>query len=191
MHASLPAGRRGRALALAFACIVVALLWLAVFAPLAGWYEQRDEALQARRVLAAHEAALVGTLAQLQAAAGDAAHRPMQLATLNGATDAYASATLQGLLQAMAGKAGTTLTSIDTLPGAPVGAYQRIGLRVAMTATWPVFIGFLQSVETATPQMLVDDLSLHSSALTLAGSHDLPIQAGFTVFAFRSRTASR
>jgi general secretion pathway protein M len=133
-------------------------------------------------------AALVKTLPALQQMADEAANRPPPLAVLNGDTDAYASASLQVLIQDMAGKAGATLTSIGTLPGAPIGAYQRIGLRIAMTATWPNFIQFLHTVEAATPQMLVDDLSLHSSVMTLAGAADMPIQASLTVVAFRSRS---
>jgi hypothetical protein len=56
-----------------------------------------------------------------------------------------------------------------------------------MTATWPVFIQFLHAVEAALPQMLVDDISPHSSVMTLASSADLPIQANCTGVAFRSR----
>jgi general secretion pathway protein M len=133
------------------------------------------------------EVELVETLAGLQKIAREAANRPLPLAVLSRDTDAYASASLQGLAQDMAGKSGATLTSIGTLSGVPVGDYQRIGLRVAMTATWPVVIQFLHAVEAAPPQMLADDISLHSSVMTLASSADLPIQARFTGVAFRSR----
>jgi general secretion pathway protein M len=188
MNAALPTGRRGQVLALALTLLVGALLWIAIVNPLTGWYALRAETLQQRRALVSREVELVKTLPELQKIGFDTESRPLPLAVLSGDTDAYASASLQGLMQDMAGNMGATLNSIGTLPGTPVGAYQRIGLRVTMTATWQVFIQFLHSIEAATPQMLVDDLSLHSSVMTLASSADLPIQASFTVVAFRSRS---
>ena len=187
MNATLPTGRRGQVIAVALTILVVALVWIAIVNPLTGWYNQRAETLRQRQELLSREIELVGTLTTLQKLAREAANRPLPLAVLTGDTDAYASASLQGLMQDMASKSGATLTSVGTLSGVPVGDYQRIGLRVAMTATWPVFIQFLHAVEAATPQMLVDDISLHSSVMTLASSADLPIQVSFTVVAFRSR----
>jgi general secretion pathway protein M len=187
MNASLPTGRRGQIISVALTLLGAALIWVAIVNPLTGFYDRRSETLRQRRALLSHEVELVATLADLQKIAREAANRPLPLAVLSGDTDAYASASLQGLMQDMARKSGATLTSIGTLSGAPVGDYQRIGLRVSMTATWPVFIQFLHAVEAATPQMLVDDISLHSSVMTLASSADLPIQASFTVVAFRSR----
>jgi general secretion pathway protein M len=187
MNATLPTGRRGQVIAVALTLLVVALVWIAIVNPLTGWYNQRAETLRQRQELLSREIELVGTLANLQKIAREAANRPLPLAVLSGDTDAYASASLQGLMQEMASKSGATLTSIGTLSGAPVGDYQRIGLRIAMTATWPIFIQFLHAVEAGTPQMLVDDISLHSSVMTLASSADIPIQASFTVIAFRSR----
>jgi general secretion pathway protein M len=187
MNAALPTGRRGQVIAVTLTLLVVALIWIAIVNPMTGWYDRRAETLRQRRELLSREVELVGTLANLQKIAREAANRPLPLAVLSGDTDAYASASLQGLMQDMASKSGATLTSIGTLSGVPVGDYQRIGLRVAMTATWPVFIQFLHGVEAATPQMLVDDISLHSSVMTLASSADLPVQASFTVVAFRSR----
>jgi general secretion pathway protein M len=186
MKLALPTGRPGQALALALTVLAATAVWVMGIAPLARWYVERAEALQQRRMFAAHAAALAADLPRLRRLADQpgGAHRP--LAALAGSSDAVASATLQGLLQKMAGDAGTSLSTIATLPAVPVGAYRRIGLHITMTASWSQFIRLLQTVETATPRMTVDDVTLHSSSMTLSGMVDPPIQASFTVSTFRS-----
>src|SRR5258707_13557897 len=129
MNAALPTGRRGQIIAVALTLLVVAVVWIAIVNPLTGWYDQRAETLRQRRRLLSREVELVGTLTNLQKLAREAANRPLPLAVLTGDTDAYASASLQGLMQDMASKSGATLTSVGTLAGVPVGDYQRIGLR--------------------------------------------------------------
>jgi len=183
MAGSLPNGRRGQALAVALSLAVVASVWAGVVAPLAGWHAEQAQRLEQRQALARRMAELAETLPTLQAqAAGRDAAGPAPSAVLGGETDAVAGAALQLLVHQMATGAGTSLSSVEVLPVEAVGGYRRIGLHVALTAPWPVLVHLLQSIEQATPPMLVDDLRVRGSPLRNVA---LPMDASFTVLAFR------
>ena len=128
----LPTGRRGRLLALGLTFAVLGALWVAVAAPLIEWHALRAEQVQARRALARRMAEIAETLPELrdQARVAAASGRASGEATLDGASDAIAAATLQGRLQEMAARAGAPLTSAEALPGEAAGAWRRIGVRV-------------------------------------------------------------
>jgi general secretion pathway protein M len=183
MTTSLPTGRRGQLLASALTLVVVASVWVGVVTPLLGWHAEQTQRMEQRRALARRMAELVETLPALQAqAAGRDATGPAPSAVLAGETDAVAGAALQLLVQQMATGAGTSLSSVEVVPAEAVGGYRRIGLHVALAAPWPVLVHLLQSLEQATPPMLVDDLRLHGSPLRNVA---LPMDASFTVLAFR------
>lgn len=186
--AGLPTGRRGQALALGVTLILLAALWAGVVAPLLALHADRVETLAQRRALAGRMANLAETLPLLrrQASAVEASG-PAPQALLEGATDAIAGATLQETVQRMAQAAGANLTSVEALPGQAAGALRRVGLRVSLAASWPVLIELLGAIDRAAPRMLVDDLSLQASLLTLRpGQSKLDIR--FSVYAFRTGT---
>ncbi len=184
MAGALPDGRRGQLLALLLTLAVVASVWAAVVAPLIAWQADQRERLEQRRALAGRMAALATTLPALQAqAATRNATGPAPSAVLAGDTDAVAGAALQQLVQQIANVAGTSPSSVEVLPAEIVGGYRRIGLRVALSAQWPVLVQLLRSIEQATPPMLVDDLRVHGSSLQNSA---LPMDASFTVLAFRA-----
>lgn len=196
MIETLPTGRRGQALAAGLLLLVLAAAWIAVAAPLLAWHADRAEALEQRSALARRMAQVAGTLPDLQqhAAAVDAAG-PVAATLLGGSTDAVAGATLQQLVQDMATQAGASLSSTEALPAetlaAGVGttdtaaAYRRIGVRVALSAPWPVLVQLLRAVGQASPQMLVDELQIRG-ARQFGIPGDLPLEASFIVLGFRS-----
>jgi general secretion pathway protein M len=184
MASSLPTGRRGQLLASALTLVVAASVWVGVVTPVLGWHAEQTQRLAQREALARRMAEVAATLPALRAqAAASGATGPAPSAVLAGETDAVAGAALQLLVQQMAAAAGTSLSSVEMLPAEAVGGYRRIGLHVALAAPWPVLVHLLQSIEQATPPMLVDDLRLHGSALPNVA---LPMDASFTVLAFRS-----
>ena len=85
----------------------------------------------------------------------------------------------------MAVRVGATLATTEALPAVQSGAFRQIGLHVALIAPWPVLVRLLQQIELATPRMLVDDLQVHGARLA-AAPPDRPLDAGFTVLAFRA-----
>ncbi len=74
-----------------------------------------------------------------------------------------------------------------SLPGEAAGAWRRIGVRVAVNAPWPAVVRLLQAIGAASPRMLVDDLQLRAPPLLLR-TGPRPMDAGFTVYAFRAET---
>ena len=183
---ALPEGRRGQAVAVGLLLLCLGLLWIVVAAPLVALHEERAEAIAGRRALAARMAQLAATLPDLRAqAASVQAVGPAQSALLGGATDAVAGATLQQLVLDLAVQAGATPSSTETLAAESVGAYRRVGVRIALTAPWPVLVRLLQAAAEATPGLLVNDLQIRGSRL-LVRPADVPLDALMTVSAFRA-----
>lgn len=187
MAATLPVGRRGQLLAGALTLLAAVTLWLGVVAPLLDFYTTRADRLDAMQSRVGREAALIDALPALRAQAQTAARTPTR-AVLVGSTDAIAGATLQEQVQAMASSANAQLTSIETLPAEQVGAYRRIGVRLELSAQLAVAVVLLRAVEEAQPSMLVDDIHLTSTPVGLQNTQ-LPLDAAFTVYAFRIGTA--
>jgi general secretion pathway protein M len=193
MNTTLPTGQAGRLLALGLTFIVLALVWLAVASPLIEWHSERAERLDQQRTLERRMEALTERLPELRQAASAGARAggtgPAAASLLEGATDAVAAASLQQLVQDMATRAGATLSSAETLPVTQTGSYRRIGLHVSVNAPWSVLIRLLQAIDSAAPRMLVDDFQVHGTH-SVVQPPDPPLDAGFTVFAFRSGAAS-
>jgi general secretion pathway protein M len=184
-------GWRGQVLAIGVTAAVAVLLWAAILNPLLTWHAEQAETLRMRSVLAERMASTAALLPELrqQLETGAAGNRASVVAVLAGATDALAGANLQEQVQKMAALAGASLASIETLPAEQAGAWRRIGLRVSLTVSWQVLIQLLESVNRATPAMLIDDLRVHASTSTSRPA-GLPLQTSFTVFGFRDNTSS-
>jgi general secretion pathway protein M len=187
MMSTLPTGQRGQVFAVALLVLAVAIAWLGLFSPVLDFYGSRADTITQLRERAAREAALIETLPELKRAAQEAAKTP-QRAVLAGNSDAIAGASLQEQVQSMASTASAQLTSIETLPAEQVGAYRRIGVRVELSAQLAVVVALLRAIEDAQPSMLVDDIRLTATPVGPQNTQ-LPLDAAFTVYAFRIGTA--
>ncbi|HVE20515.1 MAG TPA: type II secretion system protein GspM [Acidocella sp.] len=190
LHLRLPDGRRGQILALGIGLAALLLLWVALLAPLFGWYQERADELAQQRVLAVRMQALAREIPTLRAAV--AAQGPDQggpALLLQGDSDAIAGANLQSALQDLATRSGTSLDSAALAPVQAQGPLRKLGLQVSLTASWPALISFLASIETASPRMIVGGLSLSNAGPPDAGGAP-PVQASFTVSAFRAAGGS-
>jgi hypothetical protein len=180
---ALPEGKRGQALAAGLCLIGLVALWAGLLAPLYGWYETRAAALAEQRALAAHMQALAQAAPALQAAL-DRQSRGGAGALLAGASDAVAAANLQSVLQDLATGSGVSVQSVAPLAVLPLGNLRKIGLLLSLSGNWPQLIAFLAAIEAATPRMVIEDLTL-SAGVSTDASGDTPLQASFTVSAFR------
>ncbi|MBV8401604.1 MAG: type II secretion system protein M [Acetobacteraceae bacterium] len=186
MHGVLPGGVPGRMLALGLTLLALVLIWFAVIGPLLRLYDEGAATLEQQRILAHRMAQLAGMLPELQhQAEAQAGTGPAPNALLEGATDAIAGATLQERVQDMATTAGARVSSAEMLQPAQTGAYRRIGLRIACNAPWAVLVRLLQSIEQATPRMLIDDMRIHGPRVALQTPEPV-LNAEFTVLAFRA-----
>jgi hypothetical protein len=186
----MPTGRQGRILALALALAVAAALYLIVAAPLVGLFTERQGMIETRLMLLPRLRAVAAELPALRARiARLRADRRARNLTLDGATDAIASAGLESRLDAFARAVGATIGSTEILPAVPRGPYRRIGLRLVLTGTYETLVNLLAKLETARPPLIVDNLQLHGMlaqpGLNAAGT----IDAGLDVYGFRSATA--
>lgn len=180
----LPSGRTGQALAVGLLALLLLLIWTVVASPLIEWHADRGLLLQQRRVLASRMAQLTQSLPELERQAAEVTG-PIPGAIIEATSDAVAAATLQQAVQDMAARSGATLSSTEALPAEQVQGYRRIGLRVAMSAPWPVLVQVLRAISQATPQMLVDELQVHGGR-TPVGQASPPLEISWTVMGFRA-----
>jgi general secretion pathway protein M len=185
METALPDGLRGQILAVALTLTVLAALWFGAAAPLIAWYRDSADELAQHRTLLLHMQQVSAALPVLEHQSADM--HPAPVALLSGTTDALAAAVMQNAVQGMASAAGAELTSMETLPADTRGAYRRIGLRVSLSAPWPILIELLRAAGRAQPRMLIDDLQVRAAAMQ-EHSAAAPVSASFTLLAFRAAT---
>jgi general secretion pathway protein M len=160
---TLPTGWRGRMLAVGLAFAALAAAYTLVAAPLLELYADRAVLIETRRTLLAKLQAVAAELPGLRArvsetrAAGDTSK-----VTLDGASDPIASAALQGRIEELAGSAGITIGSTESLPAEVRGPYRRLGLRLVLSGSYDSLVTLLARIEAAAPPLIVDNLQIHS-----------------------------
>jgi general secretion pathway protein M len=182
----LPSGRGGQGLAVGVTLLAVLLTWLGVIAPVMEWHTDRDETLRRQRALAHRMAALVETLPALRKVAADTAgNGPKPGTLLAGATDAVAAAALQQKLDELAATSGVRIGSEEILPAQAAGEFRAIAVRVTLTAPFQALVALLEALAQAEMPMVADEMQLRGPQNANRDS-DLPVDARFTVTAYRS-----
>jgi Tfp pilus assembly protein PilO len=182
----MPTGRRGQLLALSLLFVALGGVYLLVVSPLLGLYAERAAVLEDRRMLvprlraAADELpTLRSQVEQLRAAAGT------RKITLEGASDAIASATLQSRIEELATSAGATIGSTESLPAEARSGYRRIGLRYVLSGSYETLVKFLAKLESATPPLVIDNLHIHGVLRRPGTPAAAGLDAGLDVYAYR------
>jgi general secretion pathway protein M len=179
---SLPTGRRGRILAIGVTLAVALALWLIIIAPLLNFYLQRADALRQRQTIMQHMEQLAAARPALEARVGQLGDQaPAGDSRLSGSIP-VATAALQGLVQDIAAGAGGSLTSVESLPGETTAGYRRVGVKLALSASWPVLVDFLQALEQSGTPMVVDDLQVRGTPQQVQARQQI-LDAGFSVYA--------
>jgi general secretion pathway protein M len=174
-------------LALGITLAVVLAVWIGLVGPLTSLYAGRSERLSQRQTLARHMEQLAATRPALEARAAELGRQSPSAVTANGnilsgSSTPVATAALQSLVQDIATNAGASLSSVESLPGETVAGYRRVGVKLSLSASWPVLIRFLQSLEQSNTPMAVDDLQIRSSASSSAADQQ-PLDAGLSIYA--------
>jgi hypothetical protein len=187
MTATLPMGWRGRLLALGLLSVALAILCTLAVAPLLDLYAVRAASLEARRALVAKLNAIEGQLPALRKRVAElrAAADSSRL-TLDGASDAVASAGLQGHIAELAAAAGMTVGSTESLPAQTQSGYHRLGLRVVLSGPYDSLVKLLGKIETTAPPLVVDNLQMHSFQRRPGAAAVSALDASFEVYGFRA-----
>jgi general secretion pathway protein M len=181
---TLPTGRRGQMTAVGVTLVAVMALWILIISPLIDFYSDRSDALEKQQAVLSRMERLVAqrqSLMDQAAGLGDAA--PAKGNVLDGSSIPVATAALQGLVRDIAGNSGATLASIESLPGETGNGYRRVGVKLALSASWPVLLHFLEALQESDTPMAIDDLQIHSGSDTPKTPEQQVFEAGFTVWA--------
>lgn len=82
---------------------------------------------------------------------------------MRGETAAVAAAELQGQLTALAAASGLTVSSVQSVEPTADGPFTRVGLRFTLAGDIVALRDLLYGIETGTPSLVVDELSLSGS----------------------------
>ncbi|HUC12744.1 MAG TPA: type II secretion system protein GspM [Stellaceae bacterium] len=178
-------------LAVGLLFLVVGTVYFLAAAPLVDLYQQREAKIEDGRMLlprleaiARQLPALRSEVARLRAAAR------IRKVTLEGASDAIASANLESRIEALATSVGATIGSTESLPVEKNDGYRRIGLRFALNGPYETLVRLLAKLEEATPPLVVDNLQVHGvlrrPGLPQAATADIGLDAGLDVYGFRT-----
>jgi hypothetical protein len=184
---ALPMGWQGQLLALLLLLVTLGGIYLLAPAPLLDFYSERAAAVENKRILvprlsaaAAELPGLRARVAELRASAG--AHK----VTLEGASDAIASANLQSSIAELADAAGVTIGSTESLPAELRGGYRRIELRYTLSGPYETLVKFLARLEAVTPPLVTDNLQIHGVLRRPGTAIVSTLDAGFDVYGFRN-----
>ena len=192
MIRSLPTGRQGRMLALGLALATIVATYVAVAAPLVELYADRAALIETRHSLLIKLRSVAAGLPALRTRVTNLrAESDTSKVTLDGSTDAIASAALQGRIEGLAGAAGVTIGSTEGLPVEVRGPYRRIGLRLVLSGSYESLVTLLARLEAAVPPTIVDNMQFHAfQKRPGARSSTPPLDASFEVYGFRADAES-
>jgi Tfp pilus assembly protein PilO len=181
-----PTGPRGRLLAVGFLLVMLAASYVLAVAPLREFYADRAASAATRRALVAKLDAIAAELPALRKRVAElrTAADSSKL-TLDGASDAVASAGLQGHLGDLATTAGVTVGSTENLPVENAGGYRRLGIRLMLSGSYEAVVKLLGNIESATPPLIVDNLQIHAAQRRPGSTSISPLDASFEVYGFR------
>ena len=186
MSISLPTGHRGRLLALLLLLVTLSGVYLLVAVPILDFYAARAAVIENRRMLVPRLKAAADELPGLRARAADLrATAGTHKVTLEGSSDAIASANLQSRIAELATSVGVTIGSTESLPVEVRGGYRRIGLRYTLSGPYETLVKFLARLEAATPPLVIENLHIHGVLRRPGTPAASALDAGLDVFGFR------
>ena len=187
LSTSLPTGHQGRLLALLLLLVVLGVVYLVVAAPLLEVYGGRAVVLENKRILLPRLKAAADELPELRAqVAGLRATAGARKVTLEGSSDAIASANLQSRIAELAASVGVTIGSTESLPAEVRGSYRRVGLRYTLSGPYEALIRLIAKLEAATPPLVIENLRIHGVLRRPGTPAASALDAGLDVFGFRN-----
>ena len=184
---TLPQGPRGRLVALVLVLIPVILLARFVVWPLVTRYASSGSALEATRDKIARYQRLLNELPALEAAVTELDRKnPLDPYLLSGKNRALAAASLQRSLQEAAEKHGVTILSLRVRPPVAEARMERIAVEARLRADIRALRELLYYVETTTPYMFVDNLSIKVRRSRRARNTPTGLEINLTLYGLRA-----
>jgi Tfp pilus assembly protein PilO len=178
-------------MALGVALAMFAGAYVLFIGPLIALYTDRADLMETRESLLVKLNAAAAELSALRAraaeirAAGDSGK-----ATLDGATDAIASASLQGRVEELAGAAGVTIGSTESLPAEVRGSYRRLGVRMVLSGSYESLITLLDRAGAAVPPLIIDNVQIRAFQKRPQSAPTASLDASIEIYGFRADTKS-
>ena len=186
LPASLTTGYQGRLLALLLLFVVLGAVYLVVAVPILDLYAGRAAVLENRRMLVPRLKAAADELPELRASVAKLrATAGARKVTLEGSSDAIASANLQSHIAEFAASVGVTVGSTESLPVETRGGYRRIGLRYTLSGPYETLLKFIAKLEAATPPLVIENLHIHGVLRRPGTPAAGALDAGLDVYGFR------
>jgi len=183
---TLPQGPRGRLVALALVLIPVILLARFVVWPMVGLYASSGNTLDATREKIARYQRLLNELPAIEAAVAELDRKnPLAPYLLTGMNRALAAADLQRRLQEAAEKHGVTILSLRVRPPAAEASLERIAVEARLRGDIRPLRDLLYTIETTTPYMFVDNLSINVRRSRRARSAPTGLEINLTLYGLR------
>ena len=187
LPASLTTGYQGRLLALLLLLLALGVVYLVVAAPLLDLYAGRAAVLENRRMLVPRLKAAADELPELRASVAELrATAGARKVTLEGSSDAIASANLQSHIEELAASVGVTIGSTESLPVEVRGGYRAIGLRYTLSGPYETLVKLLAKLEAATPPLVIENLHIHGVLRRPGTPAASALDAGLDVFGLRN-----
>lgn len=189
---TLPVGIRGRLVALALLLIPLILLVRFVAWPVAESILSTTDANEQARGEITRYRRLLDQAPALQTAITDLArNNPLSQYLLGGSNKTLAAAGLQKLLQDAATRHGVAILSLRVKNPTLRGPFEQITVEARLRADNNELRDFLYSIETATPYLFVEDLSINVRRTRRRNVNQSELDARLNVYGLRAAEAAR
>ncbi len=180
-----------RLLALALLVAVIAVAWIVLVEPIRAAFDTQAARIErASELLARYERALddeADLRAEIEGLRkSDGGPDPF----LKGASTQIIAANLQNQIQTLVAGEPGDIRSIQVLPETEEAGFEKIGLRVTLTAGIPAMQKIFYDIESSVPTLFIDNLDVRTNVRRRRRNQEATnrVQIRFDVFGYRKRT---
>ena len=182
-----------RLLALGLLVAVIAVAWIVGVEPIRAAFDTQEARIERSAELLARYRRALENEADLQAEIeglrkSDGSPDPF----LKGASTQIIAANLQNQIKALVAGEPGDIRSIQVLPETEEAGFEKIGLRVTLTAAIPTMQKIFYDIESSVPALFIDNLDVRTNVRRRRRNQEATnrMQIRFDVFGYRKRDSS-